>query len=267
MGRVAVIVTTLCLAVAMATPVGAIVGGVPDGNGHPNVGALLGFDAESGEYFLVCSGTLISPTVFLTASHCTVALGTLMGSDRAWVTFDPAFDANAVTVLPGTMFTNPAFGGPGFAHLGDVGVLVLDAQVVGITPALLPAAGLLDGMKAARTLRSTRFTAVGYGVSRTDQTGGPHAFFFDGVRKVASQSFLALNENWLRLSMNVSTGSGGTCFGDSGGPHFVGAGTGETNVVAAVTVTGDSVCRATDTDYRLDTPSARGFLGQFVTLP
>jgi hypothetical protein len=37
--------------------------------------------------------------------------------------------------------------------------------------------------------------------------------------------------------------------------------------VVALTVTGDSVCRATDVDYRLDTPSARDFLRQFVTLP
>jgi secreted trypsin-like serine protease len=250
----------------IAAPADAIVGGSIDGNEHPNVGALLGLDPDTGDYFLFCSGTLISPTVFLTASHCTLALASIQESDRAWVTFDPAFDADTVTALPGTMHSNPAYGHD-FAHLGDVAVVVLDAPVAGITPASLPTENLLDSLNATRELRTTRFTAVGYGTSRTGPTGGPHAIFFDGQRRFANQSFSALNENWLRLSMNVSTGSGGTCFGDSGGPHFVGEGANETDVVAAVTVTGDSVCRATDVDYRVDTPSARVFLGQFVALP
>jgi hypothetical protein len=68
---------------------------------------------------------------------------------------------------------------------------------------------------------------------------------------------------WIQLSMNPSTGSGGTCYGDSGGPHFIG----ETDVIASITVTGDVNCRATDVAYRMDTDSARDFLGQFVTLP
>jgi hypothetical protein len=60
---------------------------------------------------------------------------------------------------------------------------------------------------------------------------------------------------------------GGTCYGDSGGPNFLGAGADETNIVAGTTITGDSMCRATNVDYRMDTPSARGFLRQFVALP
>jgi len=67
--------------------------------------------------------------------------------------------------------------------------------------------------------------------------------------------------------MNASTGDGGTCYGDSGGPNFLGAGSGETNIVAATTITGDFVCHATNVDYRLGTPSARDFLGHYVTLP
>jgi len=63
--------------------------------------------------------------------------------------------------------------------------------------------------------------------------------------------------------MNPATGDGGTCFGDSGGPNFLGS----TNTIAATTITGDAVCRATNVDYRLDTASARSFLQQFVTLP
>jgi len=70
---------------------------------------------------------------------------------------------------------------------------------------------------------------------------------------------------WLNLAENPSIGSGGTCFGDSGGPHFLGGV--ESNLEVALTVTGDAVCRATDKDYRLDTPTARDFLSGFVTLP
>ena len=57
------------------------------------------------------------------------------------------------------------------------------------------------------------------------------------------------------------------CYGDSGGPNFLGAGPTETDIVAATTITGDFMCRATNVVYRLDTASARGFLSQFVQLP
>lgn len=67
--------------------------------------------------------------------------------------------------------------------------------------------------------------------------------------------------------MNPARGDGGTCYGDSGGPNFLGAGADETNIVAAITVTGDFMCRSTNVVYRLDTESARTFLSQFVTLP
>ena len=70
---------------------------------------------------------------------------------------------------------------------------------------------------------------------------------------------------WLRLSQNASTGNGGTCYGDSGGPNFLGDGA--SAVLVANTITGDTACRSTNVDYRLDTDSARSFLGQFVTLP
>ncbi|HXF98592.1 MAG TPA: hypothetical protein VNJ46_08275 [Gaiellaceae bacterium] len=71
----------------------------------------------------------------------------------------------------------------------------------------------------------------------------------------------------MAFSQNVSTGNGGTFFGDSGGPHFVGAGATETRVTVSVTVTGDRWCRATDKTYRLDTPQARSFLDGFVAVP
>ena len=88
------------------------------------------------------------------------------------------------------------------------------------------------------------------------------------VRYVATGTLNAVNPAWLRLSQNPARGNAGTCFGDSGGPNFLGAGATETDVIAATTITGDSMCRATNVDYRLDTPAARAFLARFpVTLP
>ena len=66
--------------------------------------------------------------------------------------------------------------------------------------------------------------------------------FFGAQRRVADQGFLSLTKSWPKLSMNPSTGSGGACFGDSGGPHFLG----NSNRVVSITVTGDRFCRATD---------------------
>ena len=58
--------------------------------------------------------------------------------------------------------------------------------------------------------------------------------------------------------MNLATGNGGTCYGDSGGPHFLG------DVVVAVTVTGDAPCKATDKSYRVDTSEAHEFLAPYL---
>jgi hypothetical protein len=81
----------------------------------------------------------------------------------------------------------------------------------------------------------------------------------------AFSGFNALNGGYLRLSQNPSTGNGGTCFGDSGGPNFLNYN--GKRILAAITITGDSVCRSTNVTYRLDIESARRFLAPYVTLP
>lgn len=256
-----ILLIALAVMLVAALPAGAITFGQPDGNLHPNVGALL--IPVNGGWAEVCSGTLIAPKVFLTASHCMdwLAEVNLTPEDVA-VTFDSVWSDHP-TVYSGTGYLNPAYPGPA-SDTHDVAVVVLDQAPTGITPAALPTAGQLDQMKADKTLKDTRFVAVGYGVRRDDKTSGPHAIIWDSYdRYYTEQSFLALEPYWLNLSMNPSTGSGGTCYGDSGGPHFIG----NTNVVAAITVTGDYWCRATDKAYRMDTGSAREFLSGFVTLP
>lgn len=266
MRRLIVLVAALsALWLMAAPPAGAIVYGQPDGNRHPNVGTYV-IEIEE-ELASVCSGTLIAPTVFLTASHCTAAGEAIMGSNRAWVSFDPVFDPETSTLLAGTSFTHPDFGfsGPGGASdPHDIAVVVLD-EPVGITPAHLPTEGLLDELKAARELDDATFTAVGYGAVRETRKKGPQNILPNEERRFALQSALALRPAWLQLSMNEATGDAGTCFGDSGGPHFLGGE--ESNLIVSITVMGDAMCKATDTTYRVDTASARDFLAQFVTLP
>jgi secreted trypsin-like serine protease len=241
----------------------AITFGQPDGDGHPNVGAMLVEEPDGVKYFY-CSGTLIAPDVFLTAAHCTQA-AVAYGADPhdAYVTFDPVLGDKA-KLYRGTYYLNPHYGHDSH-DLNDVAVIILDHPINSnrIEPASLPTAGLLSELEANQVLKDQQFITVGYGTLREDKTGGPHSLDGYGERYYAEQSFMALKPYWLQLSMNPSTGSGGTCYGDSGGPHFLG----DSDMVVSLTVTGDAWCRATDVTYRLDTDSARSYLSQFVELP
>jgi len=236
----------------LAGPASAITNGAPDGSAHPYVGGLVADTAYSDGTWIYCSGTLIAPKVFLTAAHCGEG-----GDGRVRVTFSSAYHEGD-TVYAGSFHADPAYPGP-TSDPHDAAVVVFD-KAVKITPATLPKAGSLSNLSG-----SQQFTSVGYGayqVTKTQGAGG-HTFVYNDVRGVATGTLNSINANWLRISMNPSTGNGGTCYGDSGGPNFLGT----TNIVAATTITGDSICRSTNVDYRMDTPAARGFLGNWVSLP
>src|SRR3954454_15489256 len=118
-------------ALISAAPAAAITNGVADGGGHPNVGGLVSPTQYSDGTWIYCSGTLISPTVFLTAAHCAEG-------DRVKVTFDSDYVAGD-KVYSGTFHADPAYPGPtSDAH--DIAVVVLDKAVKGVAPARLPAA-------------------------------------------------------------------------------------------------------------------------------
>jgi secreted trypsin-like serine protease len=232
------------------SPATAITNGTFDGEGHPAVGGLVSPTQYSDGTWIYCSGTLISTTVFLTAAHC----GT--EGERVAVTFDSDYEAGD-TVYYGTFHADPLYpGNQSDAH--DIAVVVFDKPVRGITPAQLPEADSLSDLPSTQ-----RFTSVGYGAYEVTNEPGGHRYLYDDRRMVATGELNSINKTWLRISMNPSTGNGGTCYGDSGGPNFLGT----TDIVAAITITGDAVCRSTNVDYRLDTESARAFLGQFVLLP
>ncbi len=259
------------LLIFTVVPVLAITYGEPDGNDHPFVGSMVLSLPDEG-LIQWCSGTLISENVFLTASHCTDGVNELVASipgAEMLVTFDPTISEGG-TFFTGTIFTNPNYNGfrgkGGTSDPGDVAVIVLD-ESPGITPASLPTAGLLDELKANHILKNTRFTAVGYGTVREINTTGFQGILDNVDRNRVEQGFLSLTKAWMFLPMTLTTGNGGTCYGDSGGPHFIHLDGVETDIVASITVTGDAPCVATDKTYRTDTESARSFLSNFVDLP
>lgn len=255
------------VAVLAAGRAQAITNGQLDGNGHPNVGVMV-VDFGDGPDRL-CSGELIAPTQFLTAGHCTDFLvsdpSLLVG-----VTFDPTFDPNTSTVIPATAVTvDPQFG-KDRADLHDLGVITL-ARPVAATPVVLPTAGLLDQLAAQGGLHDRDFTNVGYGATDYAFGGGPPQLvdFEPAVRRISTSPFQSLEPNVLHLQGNTNaTGEGGTCYADSGSASYLNIG-GVDTAVAIVTLRSpvSGRCVANDAKYRLDTPSARAFLGQFVSLP
>lgn len=269
----AVAVGALLLVVSVA-PVAAITYGEPDGSAHPNVGAIVAIDYPGQPHLAVgCTGTLIGPNVLLTAGHCSAGVEwSIANGIERLVTFDPVVTESSTFYAIAAVHTHPAFSGyfAGFGQYGasdpaDVGVLIL-AQSPGIAPAALPEAGALDELKATHRLATTTFTAVGYGAVRETNRSGFGGILGNLERNTVDQTFLSLTDAWLRLSQNSATGSGGTCYGDSGGPHFIWADGVETNVIAAITAWGDAPCIASEWDYRIDTPMAREFLATYVTL-
>src|SRR5687768_18505009 len=132
MRRLVLALAVLAAVLLPAAPAGAITNGTVDGNGHPSTGGLVSPTQYSDGTWLYCSGTLISPTVFLTAAHCADD-GQTVG-----VTFDSAFQ-DGDKVYYGTFFADPLYN-PAQNDPHDIAVVVFDKAIKRIDPALLPTA-------------------------------------------------------------------------------------------------------------------------------
>src|SRR3954454_262321 len=148
MRRLSTVLGPLAALAIAAAPAAAITNGSPGANGHPNVGGLVAAQAYSDGTWIYCSGTLISPTVFLAAAHCAEG-------DRVRVTFDTDY-VDGDKVYAGTWHADPLYNGAQ-SDPHDIAVVVLDSAPK-ITPARLPAANALSALPSDQ-----QFTSVGYG--------------------------------------------------------------------------------------------------------
>lgn len=246
--------------------------GEPDGNRHPYVGIMVAKD-ESNNPLWRCSGTLISESVFLTAGHCTQA-----PAERAEIWFEPdlADDPNedrygypydGETSVSGYTSTHPDYL-PNAFFLYDVGVVILDAPLPMAEYGALPAAPYaLDSLAKRRGKQDVTITAVGYGLQRVrSNPSGPDFTLADLRRDVAVLNLVGVNGVFglpggvsVKVSGNARTG--GTCFGDSGGPLFLN----DSNIVVAVTSFGiNGNCAGVGGGYRLDMPDDLDWLASVL---
>jgi len=268
------LVAAVVLAIALGS-VGiaySITNGQPDGVAHPYVGLVV-FDVELPDGSHVpawrCSAALLSPTVLLTAGHCTD------GAVAARVWFDevvegnPEYPFSGDTSFDGTPYTNlkyrsaenPYGGGnglPAFSYR-DVGVVVLDDPVDVGGFAQLPTAGLVDTLK-----NKTDVDVVGYGVQEEHRGGGPPYWTGLKVRlfapsKLVSGKFVHSDE-FMRLSLNHSQEKGGTCFGDSGGPDLL---AGTDTVLAVNSYVTNYNCAGVGYSSRVDIPEVLDWINSF----
>lgn len=261
----------LLVMLAAAVPAVAITDGEPTTD-HPEVVLIL--MEIDGEPAFRCSGALMSPTIVLTAGHCAGAPGEFSGmrvyteanvrdGNNNW----PFAGPNAIEAV--NWAAHPAYPlGPFF--LNDVGMIELEAPgahwIGADNFAKLPGVDSLDKLKTRRGKQDVTFNAVGYGLQQIN----PVFVQSDLVRHEAHPKLNQINVpgftgNFsLLLSNNHSTG--GTCFGDSGGPNYLGDG--ESRVVGAVTSFGiNGNCAGTGGVFRVDRQNVQDFVNGFITEP
>ena len=237
-----------------------ITNGTLDGDAHPGV-VLIVMDIGGSPAFR-CSGTLLSPFIVLTAGHCTGEPGEFSGM-RVFTESDVEHgDNNYPLAGPNTVEAKAWHSHPQFTEalffLHDVGVIELAKPIKLSASAYgrLPTANQLDAL----TKSSTTFTAVGYGLQQIN----PAKVVEQLIRMNAQPRLIGINSGAtgsfsILLSNNASTG--GTCFGDSGGPDYLGT----SNVIAGVTSFGkNGNCAGTGGVFRLDRQDVLDFISTYL---
>ncbi len=254
----------------------AITYGEPDGDEHPYVGVVAVYD-DSGVFVTRGTGILMSPTVVLTAGHVTWVAENLFSKHYVKVSFEsdlsqfvlpPDYDDPAWEALSynGTPYTHPNYYPDDryFPNTCDIGVIELDEPVEGIDEyGLLPEISALDVLATKRGHQDRIFTTVGYGY----QSVRPF-LQIDVVRYKATSKLVnlrsALTDGYnLHTSNNPGKGqgTGGSCFGDSGGPVFFD----DTSVIAAIVSFGkNNNCKGADFGYRMDIPDSQNYVYSFL---
>ena len=257
MRRAVLLLATMALAILAASGVAqAIINGKPDRNAHPYVGMV--YNEES-----FCSGTLISPTVFLTAAHCTEFFE--QEDSQVWVTFESRADFDPDDAFTGEPYTHPAYNPEAGAFAPDVGVVLLDQPVTMGAYGQLPEAGIVEGFKTGKTL-----TLVGYGTRNFEVGGGPPRPTGFAIRYRANVKFTgtrgignAAGKDVYLKYKGASAGRAGEggCFGDSGGPHFL---RGTRTVVAVESFGPSRVCAGAGYAQRIDLPVVLNWVRSFL---
>ncbi len=271
------IVLALAMTGLLATPANAITGNFEPDFEHEYVGLITFYD-EDGEYSHRCTGSLISPTVFLTAGHCVTlddATGELATSARIYFQQDAGADYDPVTDTPassGYPYTGGvtasefhAFDYQGIsvpATNNDVALVILDEPYMLDTYGSLAAPGTLEQYG---TGPDARVTVSGYGVTYVN--GNPAATESYRSRLMANTWIIGTggvaNGINVQLSSAPGRGGGGTCFGDSGGPTLLYG----TDTIVAVTSFGMSrnVCGGTEFNFRVDTVAVQQWMQSVLT--
>ena len=248
-------VTALVTTVGLAAPGNAIIGGQPDTT-HDNVGVLLPTAAMPVARW--CGVTPVAPTVVVMAGHCAAFRKANLGETDGEVTFDPRFldslgdkasgwaYTGSYPTYHGTLVAHPLYNPHGSGY--DVAVMVLDEPIPDVEVEGLPAAGLLDTLKAAGTLKAQSMTLVGFGTTArlpgNVSVGG-------GYRQVAPQSVQSLGE---AIVKHKGADGASVCNYDSGSPLFAG------DQLVGVLSAGDAACSNLSVSARLDLPAVRSWL-------
>jgi hypothetical protein len=259
----------ILMLLGLTLPAAAITFGEPDGDAHPYVGLVV-FDGEDSPIGTpwTCSGTLLSPKVFLTAGHCTYY------ADEARVWFDPDpsdnpdYPDDGWSSVAAEIYTHPDFDGYlSFPNTRDIGILILRKPVKLEQYGELPDLDYLDDLSNQRGLQDVIIRTVGYGAQMIKPA------YKEGLIRYTSTSMLVNLSSHLTDGFNIHTSNnpgqghqttGGSCIGDSGGPILYPEDS--DTVVGVVSFGLNSNCKGADFAYRTDIVEAQDFIKSFLPL-